>query len=70
MTNVIVSKRNNINVTMIKTVSVKKKAERIETDVDIGDNSWKIIAVRRMSSKRDPVGVMMSQTSFSLYLHN
>ena len=67
MTNVIVSKRNDINIAMIKKVSVKKK---IGTNVDIGDNSWKIIAVRRMSSKRDPVGVMMSQNSFSLYFYN
>ena len=45
MTNVIVSKRNDINVTMIKKVSAEKKAERIETDVDIGDDSWKIAVV-------------------------
>lgn len=45
---------------MIKKVSVKKKAERIETDVDIGDDSWKITVVRRMPSKRDPVGVVTS----------
>ncbi len=45
---------------MIKKVSAKKKMKRIETDVDIGDNSWKIAIVRRMSSKRDPVGVMTS----------
>ena len=60
MTNIIVSKRNDINVMMIKKVSVKKKAERIETDVDIGDDSWKITVVRRMPSKRDPVGVVTS----------
>ena len=42
MTNVIVSKRNDINIAMIKKVSAKKE---IETNVDIGDNSWKIIAV-------------------------
>jgi len=57
---VIVSKKNDINITMIKKVSAKKKMKRIETDVDIGDNSWKIAIVRRMSSKRDPVGVMTS----------
>jgi len=60
VTNVIVSKRNDINVTMIKKVSVKKKVERIETDVDIGDDSWKITVVRRMPSKHDPVGVVTS----------
>ena len=45
---------------MIKKVSAKKKADRIETDVDIGDNSWKIAIVRRMPSKRDLVGVVTS----------
>jgi len=45
---------------MIKKVSVKKKVERIETDVDIGDDSWKITVVRRMPSKHDPVGVVTS----------
>ena len=60
MTNVIVSKRKDINVTIIKKVSAKKKAERIETDVDIGDDSWKITVVQRMPSKRDPVGVVTS----------
>ena len=45
---------------MIKKVSVKKKTKRIEMDVDIGDNSWKIAVVRRMSSKCNPVGVMTS----------
>jgi len=60
VTNVIIRKRNNINITMIKKVSAKKKADRIETDVDIGDNSWKIAIVRRMPSKRDLVGVVTS----------
>jgi len=60
VTNVIVSKRNDINVTMIKKVSAEKKAERIETDVDIGDDSWKIAVVQRMPSKHDPVGVVTS----------
>jgi len=60
VTNVIVRKRNDINIMIIKKVSAKKKADRIETDVDIGDKSWKIAIVRRMPSKRDPVGVMTS----------
>jgi len=60
VTNVIVRKRNDINITMIKKVSAKKKVDRIEMDVDIGDNSWKITIVQRMPSKRDPVGVVTS----------
>jgi len=45
---------------MIKKVSAKKKADRIEMDVDIGDNSWKITIVRRMPSKCNLVGVVTS----------
>jgi len=45
MTSVVVSKRNDTNVTMIKNVFAKKKAKRIETNVDIRDNSWKVITV-------------------------
>ena len=60
MTNVIVSKRNDINIAMIKKVSAKKKTKRIEMNVNIGDNSWKIVAVQRMSSKHDLVGVITS----------
>jgi len=45
MTNVVVNKRNDTNVTMIKNVFVKKKAKRIEMNVDIRDNSWKIVIV-------------------------
>jgi len=45
MTSVVVSKRNDTNVTMIKNIFMKKKMERIETNVDIRDNSWKIVIV-------------------------
>ena len=45
MTSVVVSKGNDTNVTMIKNVFAKKKAKRIETNVDIGDNSWTIVIV-------------------------
>jgi len=58
VTNVIVSKRNDINVMIIKKVSAKKKAERIEMDIDIGDDSWKITIVWRMPSKCDSIGVV------------
>jgi len=60
VTNVIIRKRNDINIMMIKKVSAKKKADRIEMDVDIGDNSWKIAIVQRMPSKRNLVGVVTS----------
>ena len=45
MTNVIVSKRNDTNITMIKNVFAKKEAERIEMNIDIRDDSWKIIII-------------------------
>jgi len=39
MTSVVVSKGNDTNVMMIKNVFAKKKAKRIEMNVDIGNNS-------------------------------
>ena len=39
MTSVVVSKENDTNVMMIKNVFAKKEVKRIETNVDIGDNS-------------------------------
>jgi len=45
VTNVVVNKGNDTNVMMIKDIFAKKKVKRIETNVDIRDNSWKIIIV-------------------------
>ena len=45
MTNIIVNKRNDTNVTMIKNVFAKKEAKRIETNIDIRDDSWKIVII-------------------------
>jgi len=45
MTNVVVSKRNDTNVTMIKNVFAKKEAKRFETNVDIRNDSWKIVII-------------------------
>jgi len=42
MTNVIIQKRNDINVSVIKNVFAKKKTKRIDTNVNIGQNSWKV----------------------------
>jgi len=60
MTNVIISERNDVNITMIKNVFTKEKTERFETNVYICNDSWKIIAVRRESCKCDPIGMMAS----------
>ena len=40
---IIVDERDDTNVTMIKNVSAKKKTKRVKTDIDIGDDSWKIV---------------------------
>ena len=45
MTNVVVSKRNDTNVTMVKNVFGKKEAKRIETNIDIRHDSWKIVII-------------------------
>ena len=45
MTNVIVSKRNDTNVSMIENVFMKKKLKRVEMNVNIGNNSWEIAIV-------------------------
>ena len=45
MTNVVVSKRNDTNVMMIKNVFAKKEVKRFETNVDIRDDSWKIVII-------------------------
>ena len=45
MTNVVVSKRDDTNVTMVKNVFAKKEAKRIEMNIDIRDDSWKIVIV-------------------------
>jgi len=41
--NIIVDERNDTNVTMIKNVSAKKEMKRVKTNIDIGDDSWKIV---------------------------
>ena len=45
MTNVVVSKGKDTNVTMIKNIFAKKEVKRIETNIDIRDDSWKIIII-------------------------
>ena len=45
MTNVVVSKRNEINVSMVKNIFAKKKAKGRKANIDIGDNSWKIVTI-------------------------
>ena len=45
MTNVVVSKRNEINVLMVKNIFVKEKAKGRKVNIDIEDNSWKIVTI-------------------------
>jgi len=58
--NIIVDERNNTNVMMIKNVSAKKKTKRVKTNIDIGDNSWKIFITQRISCKHNPIRMMTS----------
>jgi len=39
MANVVVSKRNKINVSVIKNIFAKEKAKGRKANIDIGDNS-------------------------------
>jgi len=45
MTNVVVSKRDEINVSMVKNIFAKEKTKERKVNIDIGDNSWKIVAI-------------------------
>jgi len=45
MTNVVVSKRNEINVLMVKNIFAKEKAKGRKANINIGDNSWKIVTI-------------------------
>ena len=58
MTNVVVRKRNEIDISMIENIFAKKKSKERKTNVNVSNNSWKIITVRRRSSKSNPVGMM------------
>jgi len=60
MTNVINSKRNDVNIMMIKNVFTKKKMKRFETNIDIGNDSWRVVTVCRKSCKHNPIGVVTS----------
>ena len=45
MTNIIISERNDVNVAMIKNVFMKKKTKRFEMNINIGNDSWRIITI-------------------------
>jgi len=45
MTNVVVSKRNEINVSIVKNIFAKEKVKGRKANIDIGDNSWKIVTI-------------------------
>ena len=57
---IIVDERDDTNVTMIKNVSAKKKTKRVKMDIDIGDDSWKIVITRRMSCECNSIGMITS----------
>ncbi len=45
MTNVIISEKNDANIAMIKNVFTKKKMKRFEMNIDIENDSWRIITI-------------------------
>ena len=58
MTNVVVRKRNEIDILVIENIFVKKKSKRGKTNVNVSNNSWKIVTFGRRSGKSNPVGMM------------
>jgi len=70
MTNVIVRKRNEIDISMIENIFAKKKSKGRKTNVNVSNNSWKIITVRRRTSKSDPVGMIAGiHKRFTITIH-
>jgi len=45
ITNTVVEKGNETNVAMVKNVFTEKKAQRRKVNIDVHDNSWKVISV-------------------------
>jgi len=43
ITNTVVEKGNETNVAMIKNVFTEKKAQRRKANINVRDNSWKVI---------------------------
>ena len=58
MTDTVVRKRNKINILMIKNVIAKEETKRGNTNVNIGNDSWKVLTVGRRPSKSDPIGMV------------
>jgi len=47
ITNAVVKKGNETNVAMIKNVFTEKETQRRKADINIRDNSWKVIGAWR-----------------------
>ena len=58
MTDTVVRKRNKIDIPMIKNVIAKEKTKRGNMNVNIGDDSWKVLTVGRRPSKSNPIGMV------------
>ena len=43
---------------MIKNVIAKEETKRGNTNVNIGDDSWKVLTVGRRPSKSNPIGMI------------
>ena len=58
MTNVVVRKRNEIDISVIENIFAKKKSKRRKTNVNVSNNPWKIVTFGRRSGKSDPVRII------------
>jgi len=69
MTNTIVKKRYEINITIIKNIFMEKKPHRRKANVNIYDDSWRVVGVWRQSSKSGPVRMLAnSYKEFSVVI--
>ena len=58
ITNVVVRKRNEIDILVIENIFAKKKSKRRKTNVNVSNNPWKIVTFGRRSGKSDPVRII------------
>ena len=58
MADIVIWKRNNIDIPVIENVIVKEEMKRGNTNVNIGDGSWKVLTVGRRPSKSDSIRMM------------
>ena len=58
MADIIIWKRNKIDISVIENVIAKEEMKRGNTNINIGDGSWKVSTVGRRPGKSDPIRMM------------